>query len=86
MGPFPRVRQDPRNKIKASPRIPVFGFIYWRLMMKYEISRDPRRLPNAEECRKTTELLNKDSQDVPLDSAALKRATDDLGKAPYHRS
>jgi hypothetical protein len=54
-------------------------------MMKHEISRDPRRLPSAEECRKTTELLNKDSKDAPLDSAALKQAMDDLGKAPQQR-
>jgi hypothetical protein len=54
-------------------------------MMKYETSRDPRRLPSAEECRKTTELLNKDSKDTPLDSAALKQAMGDLEKAPYQR-
>jgi hypothetical protein len=54
-------------------------------MMKYEISRDPRRLPSAEECRKTTELLNKDSKDTPLDTAALKRAMGDSEKAPYQQ-
>jgi hypothetical protein len=52
--------------------------------MRYEMRRDPRRLPSAEECRKTTELLNTDAKEVPVESVALKGPAN-LEKGLNHR-
>jgi hypothetical protein len=85
MGVFPGAPRLSQPQEASPPGVPLFRFISLRLMMKNEIIRDPRRLPSEEECIKTTDQLNKDSKDAPLDSAALKQAMDDLGKVPQQR-
>jgi len=56
-----------------------FGYFHWRIPMKREARRDPRPgLPTAEERRKTTEPLNRESDKAGSEREAVKRAVKDL--------
>jgi hypothetical protein len=53
--------------------------------MKHKPGRDPRRLPNQDEIRKTTEPLDQPAGDMPTNAEAIKQPVKPRPDRPTQR-